>query len=335
MPWLEYNSLRIHYELAGPHEGPACVLVNGLTQYVRLWQPFRDALVARGFHVVSFDMLGQGQSDKPSLFIDQDDQVAVLGELIKKLGERPIFVAGISFGGVIALRHAIAHGDTIAGLIPMSSFAEIPSQLYGLGTALRTALILGGTTFLQDLLFPMNFSSEWLESKRDLIGLATHRGWLVNDVYALQNLMESFLDFEPLTDRLSAIRVPTMILNGEYDFLTPRPLQETLRTNITDSALVIVQRAFHAFTLEKPELTAYLVGRFAEDVMAGRWRGKGTIWIAPEAVGGEFVPFPAGFDHMRSIPVRKETPEASERQKTGQQSNQEPTPEPGQKVVAS
>lgn len=314
MPWLEYNSFRIHYELAGPSDGPACVLVNGLTQYVRLWQPFRDALVARGFHVVSFDMLGQGQSDKPSLFIAQDDQVAVLGELIRKLGERPIFVAGISFGGVIALRHAIAHGDSIAGLIPMSSFAEIPSQLYLLGTALRTGLILGGTTFLQDLLFPMNFSSEWLESKRDLIGLATHRGWLVNDVYALQNLMESFLDFEPLTSQLSSIRVPTMILTGEFDFLTPRPLQESLRAHIPDSALVIIQRAFHAFTLEKPELTAYLVAHFAEDVMAGRFAGKGTVWIAPETVGGDFAAFPAGFDHMRSIPVRKDLPELAPRQ---------------------
>ena len=71
MPWLSYNSRRIHYELAGPDDGPAFVLINGLTQYVKLWIPFRDALVARGFRVVSFDMLGQGQSDKPRLFIEQ------------------------------------------------------------------------------------------------------------------------------------------------------------------------------------------------------------------------------------------------------------------------
>ena len=226
MATLEHGGRRIYYEVAGPADGPACVLVNGLTQYVKLWHPFRDALVEKGFHVVSYDMLGQGQSTKPSLFIPQDDQVAVLGDLIAELGRRPIFVAGISFGGVIALRYAIDHGDTIAGLVPMSSFAEIPTQLLLLGTALRSGLILGGTTFLQDLLFPMNFSGEWLESKRDLIELARHRGWLVNDVYALQNLMESFLEFEPLTARLPAIRVPTMLLTGEFDFLTPRALQE-------------------------------------------------------------------------------------------------------------
>jgi 3-oxoadipate enol-lactonase len=69
MATLAHAGRRIYYEVAGPAGGPACVLVNGLTQYVKLWHPFRDSLVARGFHVVSYDMLGQGQSDKPSLFI--------------------------------------------------------------------------------------------------------------------------------------------------------------------------------------------------------------------------------------------------------------------------
>jgi 3-oxoadipate enol-lactonase len=311
MPWLACKSRRIHYELTGPEDGPACVLVNGLTQYVKLWLPFRDGLVARGFRVASYDMLGQGQSDKPRLFIDQVDQVDVLHELITSLGPRPVFVGGISFGGVIALRYAIEHPNSIAGLVPMSSFAEIPPQLMRLGMAMRTALILGGTTYLQDLLFPMNFSNAWLEAKADIIGLATHRGWLINDVYALQNLMESFLSFEPLTDQLPQIRIPTLIMTGEYDFLTPRPLQDSLRTHIPDSALVIVPRAYHAFTLEKAELAAYVMARFAEDVMAGRFQGKQSIWVAPEEVGGELTPFPAGFDHLRSIPVRLKEPEVA------------------------
>jgi hypothetical protein len=49
MPWLACKSRRIHYELTGPEDGPACVLVNGLSQYVKVWMPFRDGLVARGF----------------------------------------------------------------------------------------------------------------------------------------------------------------------------------------------------------------------------------------------------------------------------------------------
>ena len=157
-----------------------------------------------------------------------------------------------------------------------------------------------------DWLFPMNLSDAWIGPRLHTLEAAKRRGWLLNDVYALQNLMELFFDFEPLTPQLALIRVPTMILNGEFDFLTPRTLQETLRANIPDSALVIIPRAYHAFTLEKPALAADLLERFAKDVLACRWHGKGTIWIAPEEAGGEIVPFPAGYDHLRALPVRKD-----------------------------
>lgn len=304
MPFLSHGSYRIRYELEGPANAPAYVLVNGLTQYAELWAAYRDALVARHFRVATFDLLGQGESDKPALFISQGDQVAALHLLISQLGDGPIFLGGISFGGLIALRYAIEHGGRLAGLVPMSCFAELPPQLFLLGNALRTALILGGTGYLQDLLLPMNVSDQWLGPVLEKLDSVKRQGWLVNDVYALQNLMESFLDFQPLTPQLSSITAPTMILNGEFDFLTPRALHETLRVRIPDSALVIIQRAYHAFTLERPALTADLLARFAEDVLAGRWQGNKTVWIAPEEAGGELIAFPAGYDHLRAIPVR-------------------------------
>jgi pimeloyl-ACP methyl ester carboxylesterase len=186
----------------------------------------------------------------------------------------------------------------------MSCFAELSPQLLLIGNALRTGLILGGTGYLQDLLLPMNLSNEWLRPLLDKLDGVKRQGWLVNDLYALQNLMDSFLDFQPLTPQLASIAVPTMILNGEFDFLTPRALHETLRVEIPDSALVIIPRAYHAFTLEKGALTADLLVRFAEDVLAGRWQGNKAVWIAPEEPGGELTAFPAGYDHLRAIPVQ-------------------------------
>ncbi len=308
MPFLNHGSYRIRYEIDGPANAPTYVLVNGLTQYAELWTAYRDALVAREFRVATFDLLGQGASDKPALFIRQDDQVAALHLLIGKLGDGPVFLSGISFGGLIALRYAIAHGNRLAGLVPMSCFAELPPQLLLLGNALRTGLILGGTSYLQDLLLPMNLSDQWLKPLLDRLDSVKRQGWLVNDVYALQNLMESFLDFEPLTPLLPSIAVPTMILNGEFDFLTPRALHETLRVQIPNSSLVIIPRAYHAFTLEKPALTADLLACFAQDVLAGNWQGDKAVWIAPEEAGGTLAPFPAGYDHLRAIPVQGVTP---------------------------
>jgi pimeloyl-ACP methyl ester carboxylesterase len=144
MPFLFLGSYRIRYELDGPERGPAYVMVNGLTQYAELWGAYRDALVAKGFRVATFDLLGQGASDKPSLFISQDDQVAALALLIDQLGDVPIFLGGISFGGLIALRYAIEDGDRLAGLALMSTFAELSQQLLLLGNTLLNGFILGG-----------------------------------------------------------------------------------------------------------------------------------------------------------------------------------------------
>ena len=307
MPFLSHGPHRFRYEIEGAANAPVYVLVNGLTQYAELWAAYREALVARQFRVATFDLLGQGASDKPRLFITQDDQVAALRLLIDELGDAPVFLSGISFGGLIALRYAILHGDRLAGLVPMSCFAELSPQLLLIGNALRTGLILGGTGYLQDILLPMNLSNQWLEPLLDKLDSVKRQGWLVNDVYALQNLMESFLDFEPLTPQLASIGVPTMILNGEFDFLTPRALHETLRVHIPDSSLVIIPRGYHAFTLEKPALTADLLARFAEDVLAGRWQGNKAVWIAPEEAGGALTPFPAGYDHLRAIPTQGAT----------------------------
>jgi 3-oxoadipate enol-lactonase len=305
MPFLAHGSHRIRFGLDGPKDAPAYVFVNGLTQYAELWTAYRDALIARGFRVATFDLLGQGGSDKPELFISQNDQVDALRLLIDELGDGPVFLSGISFGGLIALRYAIEHGEKLAGLVPMSAFAELSPQLMLLGNALRTGLILGGTGYLQDLLLPMNLSDSWLKPLLGNLDAVKRQGWLVNDVYALQNLMESFLDFQPLTPQLSSIKTPTMILNGEFDFLTPRSLHETLRVNIPDSSLVIIPNAYHAFTLEKAALTADLLARFAEDVLAKRWRGNKAVWIAPDEAGGEMIPFPDGCDHLRALPVKR------------------------------
>jgi 3-oxoadipate enol-lactonase len=305
MPFLAHGAYRIRYELDGPQGGPAYVLVNGLTQYAELWDAYRKALVGKHFRVATFDLLGQGASDKPSLFISQEDQVAALKLLIDELGDGPVFLSGISFGGLIALRYAIAHSDKIAGLVPMSCFAELSPQLLLLGNALRTGLILGGTSYLQDLLLPMNLSDAWLGPQLGSLDAVKRQGWLTNDLYALQNLMESFLDFKPLTPDLSSISVPTMILNGEFDFLTPRILHDTLRNRIPDSALVIVPRAYHAFTLEKADLTIDLLARFADDVLSRRWKGHRSIWIAPEEAGGPIIPFPSDYDHLRAIPAHR------------------------------
>jgi pimeloyl-ACP methyl ester carboxylesterase len=99
MPYLHHGSSRIRYELERADQGPAYVLVNGLAQHAELWGGYRDALAGKGFRVATFDLLGQRGSDKPTLFIDQDDQVDLLGRFAEDVlakrwqGARSVWIA--------------------------------------------------------------------------------------------------------------------------------------------------------------------------------------------------------------------------------------------------
>ena len=273
MAYLSYGSHTIRYELSGPETGPAYVLVNGLTQYAELWGAYRDALVAKQFRVVTFDLLGQGESDKPSLFISQDDHVAVLRLLIDKLGvarsSSPVSASGVwspcAMRSNTEIRWRAGADEHLRGTFAAAIAA---GQCDANRIDPRRHQLPAGHAAADES------RDAWLAPLLNKLDAVKRQGWLVNDVYALQNLMESFLDFEPLTPRLGAIRIPTMILNGEFDFLTPRALHDSLRIHIPDSALVIIPRGYHAFTLEKPALTADLLatvrGRRDGEAVEGR-----------------------------------------------------------------
>ncbi len=129
MAFLNVEDHNIRYELAGSADHVPLVFVNGLTQAAHLWGVYVLRLVDRGYRVLTFDMLGQGESDKPVLFVDFDRQARIMAALIEKLGLRRPVVAGISFGGAVALRYAILYPDGLRGLVAMGAFKQQFSTL--------------------------------------------------------------------------------------------------------------------------------------------------------------------------------------------------------------
>ena len=310
MASIEIGGRRIHYELRGPQSAMAVVFVNGLTQYSDLWIPYASHFTEHGYRTLSYDMLGQGQSSKPVLGIELDGHAALLERLLDALGIARAHVAGISFGGVVALRFAIAHPGRTASVAAMSTFSELTPQLKMLGAGLYQALLQGGLPLLQNLLLALNFSSRWLGEHWEALPEMKRAGYVTNDLYALQNLMESFVRFEPFTGELARVACPSLILNGEYDCLTPRECHETLRRALKNSRLVLLQHACHAFTLEVPAVTMRLLREFVDSVENGGWTGDQSVWIASDDPAAPVALLPCTGDHLRALPVpaRDEVP---------------------------
>jgi len=296
---LEKHSIR--YELAGPEDNVPLVFVNGLTQAAHLWGAYVPQFVEKGYRVLTFDMLGQGESDKPVLSSDFDRQARTMTALIEALRlERP-FVAGISFGGAVALRYAILFPDSLRGLVAMGAFSELNGRLKWIGGNLYRGLASVGTEYLQNWFMPFNFSGKWLEDNAGAIPAMIRRGYALNDQYALQNMMEAVSNCPSFSHELPTIRVPTLILNGEYDYITHRGLHDILRAGITRSRLVIIQHACHAFTLECPDVTIRLIDDFMGKVLRDEWPGDQTTWVANDDPLADPLYLPVLGDPLRAI----------------------------------
>ncbi|MEA3639682.1 MAG: alpha/beta hydrolase [Lamprobacter sp.] len=296
----------MHYELVGDRADPVIVFLNGLTQNAGLWQAYADYFVPRGYRVLAYDMLGQGRSSKPIIDIALHSHAEVLDGLLAALAIERVHLAAISFGGIVALDFAIRYGHRLQSLTVMSTFAELTPQLEQLGAVMLQGLAEVGMPYLQQLLYPMNMSSDWLRAHRERIPAMMRAGYIGNDAYAMQNLMESFVVFEPLTPMLSSIQAPTLIINGEFDFFTPRECHDLIRRQIRNSRLLIIQRAYHAFTLEKPAVTMRQLEVFLEQVADGGWRGDQSVWVASEHPDADASQqwLPCVGDWMRAVQFR-------------------------------
>jgi len=310
MPFAAIRGHRIRYALHGEAGRPLVTFANGLTQNADLWTAYGAQLARFGYRVLAYDMVGQGQSAKPVLGIELADHANILACLLDHLEAERTHLAGISFGGVVALDFAIRHGDRLTSLVVMSSFAELTPQLECLGEVLYEGLTQVGLPYLQSLLYPMNMSSAWLAANRDRIPEMRRAGYIGNDLYALQNLMESFVKFRPLTPELGEIRCPVLLMNGEFDFFTPRECHELMRRNLPNCRLLLIQNAYHAFTLELPDVTLRQLLEFLRAVDGGTWIGDGSVWIAAERADAHPHAFRCPGDHMRAIPLPDRTHEA-------------------------
>jgi len=301
MPYINIGKNRIFYSIEGDEGRELIVFINGLTQSTGLWLTYQEQLVKYGYRVLIYDMPGQGQSSKPVLFIPLEEQAETFIKLLDELKIKDCHAAGISFGGVVGLHAAIRYPERIKSLIAMSTFSEMPAQLEMLGNALHSAITQAGFPLVQALLLPMNLSSPWLEKARPGIMEMVRKGYASNDPYAVQNLMESFVNFKPFTDQLARIRCPTLILNGEFDYLTPRDTHEIIRRNLPTSRLMIVQNGFHAFTLEMPDITIRIVEGFLRCVLEGKWKGDQSVWVASDNPKSEVYATRCIGDHMRAV----------------------------------
>ena len=246
MSSVTLGKLSLHYLDAGA--GPAVLLLHAFPLHKEMWAPQLAALASK-YRVVAPDARGMGMSrplpEALTMELYADDAAAVLDHL----GIDKVVVGGLSMGGYAALAFWKRHRSRVGGLILADTKAGADSDEARAGReSFAIAVLKNGLDWVANemapkLQRPQPIPSVDLELRRlihDNLGMG---------VAAAQRGMARRADF---TAELGKINVPTLVLVGEKDVLTPPAQAEALAQAIPNAKLVTIPDAGHIANLEDP-----------------------------------------------------------------------------------
>jgi 3-oxoadipate enol-lactonase len=263
------DGARLHYEVAG--DGPPVLLIHGLGTDTRGWALQRAAF-ARRYRTIAFDNRGAGRSDKPigpySLLQMADDAVAVLDAA----GIESAHLVGASMGGVLAQMVATRHPERVRSLVLACTACQNPPwRRELLGEWIDLAAAEGATAVTRETV-------RWVVGPRSMRRLAPFAslfgGWigplgLIRSAEGFVAQAEAILAADDAwADELSTLRMPTMVVVGNQDVLTPRGDSEELAERISGAELVVIAGGAHGFMIEQWRRFNSVVLEFLDRVSA-------------------------------------------------------------------
>ena len=252
MPSVTVDSRRIEFLDSGG-EGTPVLLVHAFPLRARMWEPQIEALGDR-WRFVAPDLKGFGDSDAPddaasySMDAFADDLKAVLDEL----GIDRVVLAGLSLGGYVALAFLRKYRSSVSALVLADTRAEGDApEAIEKRTNQQGIVREQGPGALTDGLIGALLGEPTREKKPDVV--ENVRGLMQNPPAGYVGALEAMKGRPDSTPDLTSIDLPTLIVVGENDTLTPPDLSRKMHEHIGGSRLVVIPEAGHLSNLEAPE----------------------------------------------------------------------------------
>jgi len=237
------------------------VFVHGAADDGRAWRPQLTELADR-FTVVAWDEPGAGRSSDPPQDFGLGDYADCLAGLIESLGLGPAHVAGLSWGGTVALELYRRQPERVATLILAGTYAGWKGSLSEEEVRERVAgmeAMLAAPPEQFDPTLPGLFAGDPPARFAPLLAE------IAAGVRAAS--LERELRLMAETDQrtlLPQIRVPTLLLWGESDVRSPLTVAGQFEEAIPDAELVVIPGAGHFSNLEEPERFNAAIRKFLQ-----------------------------------------------------------------------
>ncbi|MEX2280892.1 MAG: alpha/beta hydrolase [Gemmatimonadota bacterium] len=233
-PTLQYTAVRefrVHSLHVG--SGPPVVLLHGLSGSFRWWRYVVPALAER-FTVHVPELLGFGRSRPALASFTIAELAAVMAEWLETRSLGRCHVIGHSMGAQVALHLAAKYATCIDRLVLVSA-SGIPRPLSPQETLRFLTEVVPPRAWGAPLFLPRIALDALRAGPRTL--LRATLGLLADDVSML----------------LPRIKMPTLLIWGEYDPLTPLTHGQRMADTIPDARLAILPRAAHNPMVDQPE----------------------------------------------------------------------------------
>lgn len=263
MPTVTINGAEIYYEDMG--QGFPLVLLHALTFDSRMWAD-QVASLSKKYRCINMDFRGHGRSSMPDSECTLEQLAEDVYSLMKELGIEQAHVAGLSLGGMVAMRLALAHPDIVRSLVLVgtSAQAEEAERAAQYETMARISKEQGPEAIMQGVL-PLFFSQAFIQGQPEKLQ-AFKEQFRNIDREGVYRATLATARRRDIGEEIKSIRVPTLIIVGEQDLTEPVSEAETIQRQIAGSRLEKIAGAGHIACLEQPEKVTAVMEEFLSQV---------------------------------------------------------------------
>ena len=240
MSYAEVRGQRLYYEDSG---GPGTPIVLG-HGFLMDADMFRAQMAALGdrHRVIAWDQRGHGRTTwdgRPFTYWDSADDLA---GLLDHLGIERAVVGGMSQGGFVALRFALRHPQRVLALIMIDSQSglEDPEKVAQYDAMHDVWVTSGASDQLLDMVAAIIVGNHAPQSP------AWIAKWKAMDPPTLTPIYRTLMDRDDVTQRLSEVKVPVLVVHGTDDVAIDMSVAEDMCARLADCRLVSVEGAGHA-----------------------------------------------------------------------------------------
>jgi pimeloyl-ACP methyl ester carboxylesterase len=257
-----------HYELSGPENGELVLLLPGITVPLFYWDKMVTRLNASGYRTLAYSAYGRGYSDRAVARYDEAFFVRQTRELIEKLRLGQVsHMFGTSLGALTAMwllqePWFKTKTTTLVGPAGLERKLPLMARLAQGGGSLVGVLgrYFGHNGVTAHLDRNVRLPEHCVELKDLLSGPLAYEG----TIYSIFSTLAAYplTSQQHLYEKTGALKVPTLLIWGDEDLVTPTEAVGEARTLLKPQQWHIIQNCGHMAPFEKPDEVAELFKKF-------------------------------------------------------------------------